>query len=290
MPEYFLNCDMTESITHAQIDIRARYFYLGCVILFALRFVSSTLFSQMSQPILIGPGIDNTYWVFHLLGIPHIATHSVIWSAVLDILLFLLPVMASLMQGRRIIAILFSLLALTYQITYSSYSTHHYHSLVGILFLSIPFWFGPGLRFIYVWEAVRYYFFFIFASASLWKLSTGAIFESSQMSSILMSQHAQMIYDYPASTLTHFYSYLIAHQGIARLFLIAGFLTQLSFFGGFFTKRFDRMYMILFITFFIMNYLIMHIVSVELFIFCLVLLDWTKIEARQGAKDTEQRA
>ena len=281
---------MTESITQAQIDIRARYFYLGCVILFALRFVSSTLFSQMSQPVLIGPGIDNTYWVFHLLGIPHIVTHSVIWSAVLDILLFLLPIMASLIPGRQLIAFCFTLLVLTYQITYSSYSTHHYHSLVGVLFLSIPFWFGPGQRFTFVWDAVRYYFFFIFASASLWKLSTGAIFESSQMSSILMSQHVQMIYDYPSSGLTHFYSYLIAHQGVARLFLMTGFIIQLSFFGGFFTKRYDRLYMALFIIFFVMNYILMHIVSVELFIFCLVLLDWNKIEKKQMMENEGQRA
>ena len=55
---------MSEPVTQAQIDIRARYFYLGCVLIFAMRFVSSTLFSQLSQPVLIDPGIDNTYWLF----------------------------------------------------------------------------------------------------------------------------------------------------------------------------------------------------------------------------------
>lgn len=281
---------MSEETTQGHIDLRARYFYLGCVAIFAIRFVSNTLFSQFSQPVLIDPGIDNTYWLFHLLGIPHIATHSIIWSAVLDILLFLLPVMALLIGHRRIIAFFFSFLILTYQITYSTYSAHHYHSLIGVLFLSSAFWFGPGMRFTYIWEALRYYFFFIFLSAAMWKLSTGALFDSKQMSSILMSQHVQTIYDYPSSVMTHFYSYLIAHEGLARLFLIAGFALQISFIGGFFTKKYDRIYMLLFIAFFVTNYFLMHIVSIELFIFCLVLWDWNAMEKRQRAKDEMQSA
>jgi len=274
---------MSEPVTQAQIDIRARYFYLGCVLIFAVRFVSSTLFSQLSQPVLIDPGIDNTYWLFHWLGIPHTVTHSVLWSAVLDILIFLLPIMASLIPGRRIVAFLFTVLVSIYQITYSTYAIHHYHSLLGVLFLSVPFWFGSGQRFTFVWEAARYYFFFIFSSAALWKLSSGALWEPSQMQAILMSQHAQTIYEYPDSMLTHFHSYLIAHADIARLFLLAGFAIQLSFFGGFFTKKFDRLYLALFVAFFIMNYFLMNIISFELFIFCLVLLDWDKI-AHQTTK------
>ena len=274
---------MSEPVTQTQIDIRARYFYLGCVLIFALRFISGTLFSQLSQPVLIDPGIDNTYWLSHWLGIPHTVTHSVLWSAVLDILIFLLPIMASLIPGRRIVAFLFTVLVSIYQVTYSTYAMHHYHSLLGVLFLSVPFWFGPGQRFSFLWEAARYYFFFIFSSAAVWKLSSGALWEPGQMQAILMSQHAQTIYDYPDSTLTHFHSYLIAHAGVARLFLLAGFAIQFSFFGGFFTRKFDRTYLILFIAFFIMNYFLMNIVSIELFIFGIVLLDWDKIESKSIA-------
>jgi len=280
---------MSEPVTQAQIDIRARYFYLSCIFIFVIRFASSTLFSQLSQPILIGPGIDNTYWLFHWLGIPHLATHSVIWSAVLDILLFLLPVIASLVPGRRIVAFLFTILVLVYQVTYSTYSIHHYHSLLGVLFLGIPFWFGPGQTFTILWEAVRYYFFFIFSSAALWKLSTGSLWESSQMSSILMAQHAQTIYEYPGTMFSHLHSYLIVHTAIAQFFLWAGFIIQLSFLGGFFTKKFDRIYLILFMAFIAMNYLLMHIVSIELLIFCLVLADWDKIaKGRSGGPQQVQ--
>ena len=161
---------MTEPITQSQINLRARYFYLSCVLLLAIRFAGSTLFSQLSQPVLIDPGIDNTYWLFHWLGIPYTATHSIFGSAILDILIFVLPLVASLVPGRRIYAFVFSILLLTYQITYSTYAMHHFHSLIGMLILSVPFWFGPGLRFAYLWEAARYYFFFIFASASCYYL------------------------------------------------------------------------------------------------------------------------
>ena len=281
---------MTEPITQSQINLRARYFYLSCVLLLAIRFAGSTLFSQLSQPVLIDPGIDNTYWLFHWLGIPYTATHSIFGSAILDILIFVLPLVASLVPGRRIYAFVFSILLLTYQITYSTYAMHHFHSLIGMLILSVPFWFGPGLRFAYLWEAARYYFFFIFASASLWKLSTGGLWHTDQMRSILMAQHAQYSFDYPSSILTQLHSYLIAHSGIATAVLLTGFVIQLSFFGGFFTKKFDRIYLALFILFFAINYLLMHIVSLELFVFILPLLDWDSIENKQLIKDAKAAA
>jgi hypothetical protein len=97
-----------------------------------------------------------------------------------------------------------------------------------------------------------------------------------------MAQHAQSLYEYPASLLSHFHSYLIVHADIARLFLWVGFIIQLSFFGGFFTKKYDRIYLALFLSFFSINYLLMNTVSLELFIFCLVLLDWEKIEKKNA--------
>ena len=137
-----------------------------------------------------------------------------------------------------------------------------------------------GQRFSILWDAARYYFFFIFASASIWKLSTGALWHPGQMSTILMAQHAQSIYESPTSFFSQFHSYLIAHAGIAQIFLWAGFLIQFSFLGGFFTRKYDRVYLALFLTFFVINYLLMQIVSLDLFIFCLVLLDWNKIEKK----------
>lgn len=271
---------MSESISQAQIDIRARYYYLGCVLIFAIRFASSCLFSQLSQPVLISPDIDNTFWLFHWLGIPYLATHSVIWSAVLDILLFLLPIIASVVSGRRLYALLFTLLAIIYQITFSTYTKHQYHSLIGVLVLSIPFWAGPGRRFTFLWEAARYYFSFIFSSAALWKLSRGTVLDGGHMSSVLMAQHVQTIYEYPASVFAHIHSYLISHAGLARLVFLTGFVIQLSFLGGFFTKKYDRVYLVLFIAFFAMNYLVMQIFDLEIFIFLLVLLDWDKIEKK----------
>ena len=271
---------MSTTITQAQVDIRARYFYLSCVAIFSVYFLSNTLFSQLSQPVIIDPGIDNTYWLFHWLGIPHRVTHSQLWSAVLDICLFFVPVAASVISRRRVYAVVFSVLVLIYQVTISTYSTHHYHALVGVLFLSIPFWFRPGTRFALTWESVRYYFFFIFASASLWKLFRGSAFDPHQMSGILMAQHAQYIYDYPDTIFSHIYSYLISHYQVSFSILITVVLIQLSFIGGFFTRKYDRIYLILLVAFVILNYFIMHIYSADLFIFVLVLLDWERIEKK----------
>jgi hypothetical protein len=275
---------MSDNITQTGIDIRARYFYLMAALFFGISFISNTLFSQLSQPVLISPGIDNTYWLFHWLGIPHGVTHSVLWSAVLDIFLVLVPVTASIISRRQIHAVIFTVLVLVYQITISTYSIHHYHALVGVLFLSVPFWFRAGDRFNFTWEAARYYFFFVFSSAALWKIFRGAAFDPHQMSNILMSQHAQYMYDYPDSIFSQLYTYLISHYQVSFAILLSMVAIQFSFLGGFFTKKFDRVYLVVLIAFCILNYVVMHIYSLDLLIFALVLLDWDKIEKKAALK------
>ena len=276
---------MNELITQAQIDIRARYFYLASLIVFVICFLSNTLFSQLSQPVLIDPGIDNTYWIFHWLGIPHAATHSTLWSAVLDMMLFFVPIAASMVSRRRGYAIVFTMIVLTYQITISTYSMHHYHTLVGVLFLSIPFWFR-GSRFAFTWEAARFYFFFMFSSAALWKVCRGSLLDTHQMSNILMAQHAQYIYDYPDGLFTGLYSYLISHYQASYVLLLSMAAIQLSYLGGFFTRKYDRIYLIVFILFTFLNYVVMHINSAPLLIFILVLFDWDKIELKLSKSKT----
>ena len=262
---------MNDAMTDIQIEKRARYFYVACLAIFGYRLLSSTLFSQLSQPVLIQPSIDNTYWLFHWLGIPHAATHFMLWSAILDFLLFLLPVMAIMSKQRRLFAILFTLLVIAYQITISTYSIHHYHGLVGVMVLSLPFWSSSRERFAYLWQGARYYFFFIFFSAAIWKIGRGSIFYSHEMSNILMAQHAQYMSDYPTTYMTAFYAYLISHTAIAQCLFWATVLLQFSFVGGFITKRYDKFYIGLTLLFVLANYAIMAIPSFDLLAFCIVL-------------------
>lgn len=271
------------STTQAQIDLRARYFYLGSAAVLILGFVSSVLLSQLSRPVLIDPGIDNTYWLMHWLGVPGVVTHSILWAPVLDLVLFFSALAAAALSPRRTYAIVFSVLLFIWHITLSTYSMHHYHTLVGMLVLSVPFWFGQGERFTFLWEGARYYFFFMFASAALWKLTRGAIFDPHQMVAILKAQHAQYLYDYPDGLFAPLYTYLISHAGLSQTLLISMMLIQLSFLGGFFTKRLDRIYLYLFIFFVIINYLVMHISSLPLLVFVLVLIDWDRVAQKQSS-------
>jgi hypothetical protein len=261
---------MNNILTKEQIDKRAVYFYVACMAIFAYRFLSNTLFSQLIQPVLINPSIDNTYWLLHLLGIPYFTTHSVIGSAFLDLLLFALPVVVIMTPQRRPFAVLFTILAVIYQVTISTYSMHHYHSLIGLIILSVPFWF-EGQRFTMLWQAARYYLFFIFTSAAIWKLCRGSVFVEGDMSTILMSQHAQYLYDYPSAYLAQIRSYLISHPQQSQWLLIGTMLMQLSFAGGFLTRRFDRFYIAMTILFFTANFVVMHIFSFELLILCFAL-------------------
>jgi predicted MFS family arabinose efflux permease len=99
-----------------------------------------------------------------------------------------------------------------------------------------------------------------------------------------MDQHAQSIYDYPGTLSTRFYSYLIAHDGLAQVLMLSGVAIQASFIGGFFTRKYDRVYLFLFIAFFVVNFILMHILSLELFILLIVLLDWDKIDHKTSER------
>jgi hypothetical protein len=154
--------------------------------------------------------------------------------AVLQILLFLLPVAASMVSARRIYAILFSLIVLVYRVTFGTYAANHYHSRGGT-FLSIPFWFAAGQRFGLTWQAVRYYFLLCSHLPPSGSYAANLAFDPHQMSHMLTAQHAQHMYDYPDSIFTQLHSYLIAHYRVSSALLLTMVLVQLSFVGGFFT-------------------------------------------------------
>jgi hypothetical protein len=99
-----------------------------------------------------------------------------------------------------------------YNIVFATYSAHHFHSLMGLIIVSITFWTADEARHQRLWEGARYYFLFVMVSAALWKLFRGAAFQPDQMVNILKAQHAQYFAEHGPSGLTSFYQYLDSKQ------------------------------------------------------------------------------
>ncbi len=253
------------------------FFVFGLALLILLnRLWAHALFSGMNHPLFLFRENEAAYRFFLQTHIPQTITGYQLLSFVFDLLLFLIPVLF-IINLRQSYAVVFSFLLLIYFFTYNLVTGHHYHGLVAAILITLPFWTKNEQRFHLLWEAGRYYWLYIFASAALWKIVRGSVFYSEQLCHILKAQQLHLLLQQPHSIHAQMVQYLIANPAVAHAVLIINVLVQLSFLIGFFTKKFDPLLFALAIVFCLANYFVMNIVSAELLILNLTLLNWEKL-------------
>ncbi|MCX6199937.1 MAG: hypothetical protein NTY88_12075 [Bacteroidetes bacterium] len=251
----------------------------ACVLLMLLyRFMSGTLITGLAG-FCCGLEYGNVFYhLFIKTGIPALilSSHSV--SVFFDFCLFGLPVLLLLTQ-RNVFSVLFTAVAVIYFLLFNMVTAHFYHGFFAAIIISIPFWTKNERHFNLLWEGVRYYLLYVFASAALWKIFRGSVFYQEQLSNILKHQQLDMLLQQPLSYQASCVQYLIVHPEISHVVLIANVVVQLCFGVGFFTKKFDSLLFILACIFCAANYFVMGITSTELLVLNLTLLNWEKIEA-----------
>ncbi|HWB63595.1 MAG TPA: hypothetical protein VG603_08815 [Chitinophagales bacterium] len=253
------------------------YFVFGAAMyLFFYRLISSSMLAQMDHPLFLYGQTETVYRLFLMSGIPQFITSNAVFSALCDISLLVFTI-GFLLSDRRIFAVLFSIMVLNYFLTYNLVTGHHYHGMAGLLIISIPFWFKDKERFNLLWQGARYYLFYVFVSAALWKIFRGSVFYTDQLSNILKAQHVTLLLQNGDIFRAHLAQYLIAHPGVSHIVLMVNVLLQLSFAIGFFTRKYDIPLLILAIVFTWANFFVMSIISAELLILTLALLDWDKV-------------
>lgn len=119
--------------------------------------------------------------------------------------------------------------------------------------------FKKDATFYYLIQTMRYFFLLIFFSAGCWKIRAGGIFNWEQMSGILLTQHAAVLVEIPGSLFSRFINYLVIHQKLSYLLYLFATLSELIFVIGFFTKKFDKLLMVLFLLFVLFDYFLMGI-------------------------------
>lgn len=263
--------------TEREYRLKVLAVYGVAMLIFAVRFFSDALLSQMGKPFLFAHQTDIIYRAFCAMQLPQLLTQHLYIAVVFDLSLFVLPLLF-LLTRKNYWAIGFTVVALFYFLTYNVVTGHHYHGLTGLLVISIPFWLGSGQKFTLTWQGARYYFLYIFASAALWKIMRGSVFYPNQMSHILKAQHLDLLLQHPQSFQAQVIQYLIAHPAVSHGILLLNVAVQLTFCAGFFTKRLDTFLFGLALVFCAANYFVMNIVSAELLILGLTLLNWPKIQ------------
>lgn len=262
------------------------YFVLGIAMYFCFfRLISASMLSQMNHPLFLFGENETVYRAYLSSGIPQFITSSTVISALFDVSLLVFTI-GFLMSFNRLFIVLFTLVLLNYILTYNLVTGHHYHGLFGTVIMTLPFWFKKGQKFNLAWDLTRYYFLYVLASAALWKVMRGSAFYHLQLSDIIKSQQLNLLLQTPESFKARIAEYLISHPVFSHSILLTDVALQGSFFIGFFTKKFDRALLALAVLFCFANYYVMGIVSFEILIMALTLLDWPKVETwlvRQGA-------
>lgn len=261
-----------------EYGLKARVVISVAIGILFVRFLSGALIPQMQYISVLFPQTEIFYaWIYNSGIIQFLVSHH--WTgAVFDIVMFCSP-LVFIITLRRPFIVLFWLLALIYFIAYNIVTGHHYHGLIGILVITIPFFSKDEKRFNLLWEGARYYILYVFASAALWKILRGSAFYTDQLSNILKAQQLDLLLQNRDSVSAYIASYLIAHPHVGHVVLLGNVLLQLSFALGFFTKKYDRILLVLVVLFTIGNYFVMSIISVEILILAFTLLNWGKVKA-----------
>jgi hypothetical protein len=218
------------------------FFILSTLIYFAF---SNTLFHQLQSPVLKYPYVDPVYWFMHLLEIPDVIVSNYIVAYTFDTLLFVSCMGCILYPIKKLFIILFLIIYFIYFITFNSYGAHHTHAGIGILLAPIPFLFRGNISFSLLWQALRYYTLFIYASAFFWKVFRLSFYNSDQGILILKNNLTPYLYYNPGTALSNFYQWLLHNPVWANAMYIAGFIIEGTFLIGFFTTRYDKYLLLL---------------------------------------------
>lgn len=148
---------------------------------------------------------------------------------------------------------------LVYCLILSSMSGVSAETFVAWMTVAIIFYATTSKGFYYLLQILRLFFLIIFFSAGLWKLRTGAVFNTEQMSAVLLWQHASYL---AGSTETYYGKmilFLINHVYFSYALYLATFFAEISFAIGFFTRKYDRYLIVFFCLFLLFDYIIMGI-------------------------------
>lgn len=274
--------NMNSNSATQRVKQTAVYSVILLIVLY--RFVSEGMLSQLARPFFISNETEFVYKLVNQLGLVDFFTQHTLAALSVDLLLFAIPIIL-IIHYNRLLAVMFSVVLVIYFLVFNSVAQHHYHGLAGALVASLVCCFAREHSFSLAWQGARNYLLYIFASAALWKIFRGALWTNGHFSSIMESQRLDYLLQHPDTFMSSILSFLIANHSVAQFFFTMTVITQLSFAAGFFTKRYDRLLLVVMLLFMLFNYFVMGIFSFELAILGLFLISepyWEKVAVRHG--------
>ena len=250
----------------------ARLFYGLALVFLFLRWKSQMLLSQLHQPGLTYLSTDITYIFFAWLGIAKFLVQHYWVSVMFDISLIVSAIVSFLLPKQKVSSILFSVLLFVYIVVGYSLLCFHKHNLTGFWFCSLMFLSVSERGFSLLFELVRYYCLFSYASAGFWKFFRGIWDAQGHFAIIIKNDALAYLVQHPTSRLSEIISGLIAHHSLLDNMMMFSCFAQLAFVIGFFTKRLDWFFFVFALSFHLLSLLLLRAYFMELAVILITLL------------------
>ena len=229
------------------------------------------------QPFIYNTRFDLFTWFFMQTGLHQwLIGHAASWP-IFDGVFYSMPLLYwfAFLKSERLaskLAVLMLIVNWVYIQCYTLYPANSIESYTAWLLFPILFMTTNLRSFYFTLHSLRYFFLFVFASAGIWKIVQGGIFNVGQMSGVLLYQHKEFLVSSPNNWFAHLTYFLINHPIVGYLLYLAGTILELFFLVGFFTRKADRWLIAGFILFVLLDLLVMRIYYWELSPFLIALI------------------
>jgi hypothetical protein len=252
----------------------------GSILLFLLlRYTEETSFSGLRSPSLFSMGMDVSYWLYKLSGLPALLVHNRTGAIIADLLLFGTGILSFLFPLRRIWVVGFSVLLILYVLTFNTYATDHLAQVAGFMVVLLPFWVRDDRVFWLAWEGMRYFTCWVYVAAFLWKTCiNNSFWYLGQGADSFKKNLFDYMYLNPDAVMTGFYRWCIRHDWVLNggekfIALLEGVMLI-----GFFTKRYDRLLIWVPVVIHVSTYFFSDVFFIELLVIDLSFLSRAQLD------------
>jgi hypothetical protein len=248
------------------------------------------------QPVFFLNKLDLTRNVLMMTGLHQAILHNSTLCTAFDLAFLVCPIALawSVIAEKKIqpgLAIFTSLFSLVYFMLLSQVSYLCIEGFIGGILVPLIFCARSVKVFYYYLHCIRIIFMLIFFSAGLWKIRTGAVFNTEQMSGILLLQHPAYLVSDSHDWFSRFIYYLVSNAAVSYALYLSATAIELLFAVGLFTRRYDKWLIGLFCLFVIFDYFLMRINYFNWMVFtgCLYFSRYGQAGDRDKISQTNER-
>jgi hypothetical protein len=222
------------------------------------------LLFSMVQPVFFLNKPDVTGNLLMISNLQHLLLHSQWLRIGFDASYLLLPCLLVFACFRdspwqKSLAIATAIFSIIYNYFFSIVSFVSTEVYVAWMLVPLIFMSRSAKGFYYSMHALRAVFLLFFFSTAVWKIRAGGVFNVEQFSGILFSQHLSSLVNAESDLFHSFISWLISNPKMSYAIYLTAFLFEFAFVIGFFTRKLDRFFIVIFCLFIMFDYLLMGI-------------------------------